>query len=558
MVYVFGTANEMRPFVPIYNGKPVTLGGYFHHDGEVNYIALDLAAFEESSQVVFHEYTHLLLRNATPSIPVWLNEGLAEYYSTYALAASGRRADIGRPVPRHVALLRERVIPIAQLIAVDQSSELYNEGERRSIFYAESWALTHYLMIEMPDGPQSINTYVAAVAGGQHHDEAFTDAFGMSPDAFDKVLRRYVMQPVFRSVAYSFAERVQVAASANEQVVSAPESEAWLGDLQRRVGRVDEAAPRIEASVKAAPGAAMPHFALALLRLSQERRDEAWPSFDRAAALAPDDFLVQFTFGARILRDRSTGVSGDAGELARARDLLARAAAINPTSSEAFAWLAYAEMVSDHRQAAARTAIARAIALAPGRLDYRLRSADISVLEGEFNEANTLLTQLAAITTDPLIAIGAKARLERVAEYQQRVVAAKARTAARAAAMNAPVDSDQPRETDDRTFTLRAVQRHEQRAYGQLTELECAKGQVRFHLRVGSRDIVSAAASMGAVALTNFGADKDFTLVCGRREPPDAVYLTWRLTTPRTENGATLVGDAIAVEFVPRGYTPRH
>jgi len=243
VVYVFGTAKEMRPFVPIYNGKPAMLGGYFHHDGEVNYIALDLAALEESSQVVFHEYTHLLLRNATPSIPVWLNEGLAEYYSTYALAANGRRADIGRPVPRHVALLRERVIPIAQLIAVDPSSELYNEGERRSIFYAESWALTHYLMIEMPDGPQSINTYVAAVAGGQHPDEAFTAAFGMSPAAFDKVLRRYVMQPVFRSLAYSFAERVQVAASANEQIVSAPESEAWLGDLQRRVGRVDEATP---------------------------------------------------------------------------------------------------------------------------------------------------------------------------------------------------------------------------------------------------------------------------------------------------------------------------
>ena len=121
-----------------------------------------------------------------------------------------------------------------------------------------------------------------------------------------------------------------------------------------------------------------------------------------------------------------------AGRFPRAVHLGARI--LRDRSSEAFAWLAYAEMVSDHRQAAARAAIARAIALAPGRLDYRLRSADISVLEGEFNEANTLLTQLAAITTDPLIAIGAKARLEQVAEYQQRVVAAKARTAARAAA----------------------------------------------------------------------------------------------------------------------------
>ena len=82
---------------------------------------------------------------------MWLNEGLAEYYSTYALAANGKRADIGRPIPRHVALLRERFLPITQLIGVERSSELYNEGDRQSIFYAEAWALTHYLMVEVAD-----------------------------------------------------------------------------------------------------------------------------------------------------------------------------------------------------------------------------------------------------------------------------------------------------------------------------------------------------------------------------------------------------------------------
>ena len=97
----------------------------------------------------------------------------------------------------------------------------------------------------------------------------------MTPAASEKVLRGYVMQPAFRSLAYTFAERVQVGPAGKEESVTAPESEAWLGDLQRRVQRVDEAAVRIEASVKAAPAAAMPHLALALLRISQERRDEA-------------------------------------------------------------------------------------------------------------------------------------------------------------------------------------------------------------------------------------------------------------------------------------------
>lgn len=50
-------------------------------------------------------------------------------------------------------------LPIAQLLAVDQSSALYNEGERRSIFYAEAWVLTHYLLLERPDGASMVNTY---------------------------------------------------------------------------------------------------------------------------------------------------------------------------------------------------------------------------------------------------------------------------------------------------------------------------------------------------------------------------------------------------------------
>ena len=569
VVFVFDGVKDMRPFVHLFNGKPVVLGGYFHHDGEVNYIALALEGFEESARIVFHEYTHLLLNNAAPSIPAWLGEGLAEYYSTYALAGSGTRADIGRPILRHIALLRERVMPIADLIEVDHSSALYNEGDRRSIFYAESWALTHYLMVE-PNGPASINAYVTAVARGQSPDQAFTAAFGMTPAAFDKVLHGYVLQPAFRSLAYSFAERVRVEAPGKEQIVPAAEAGAWLGDLQRRAGRVDEAVPRIEAAIANAPDAAMTQLALALLRIEQRRPADAWPAFDRAAALAPDDFLVQFSYGVALLRERHVENTSGSEGLARARTVLDRAAAINPDSSEAFAWLAYAEMVSDNRLTQARAAIARAIALAPGRLDYRLRSADISVLEDKLDEAQALLMQLAAVKTDAELADSAKARLERLAEHQSRVaarIAAMKAAAADAAAAptkatarrttTAPDETDPPRETETGIFQLRKVGRNEQRAFGELTQLECAGGRVRFHLRVGSRDIVATAARMEAVTLTNFGQATEFSVGCGRREPADAVYMTWRLATPRTEGGSTIVGDAIAVEFVPRGYTPR-
>jgi tetratricopeptide (TPR) repeat protein len=569
VVYVFDTSKDMLPFVPIYNGKPTSLGGYFHHDSEVNYIALDLEGFAESARIVYHEYTHLLLENATGSIPAWLNEGLAEYYSTYSLAGNGKKADIGLAVARHVAQLRERFIPLSELIAVDHSSALYNEGDRRSIFYAESWALTHYLMIEMPEGPKAINAYATAIARGQRPDDAFVTAFGMTPAAFEKTLRAYVRQMTFRAVEYTFPERIEVEAFGKEENIPVEETGAWLGDLQRRIRRVDEAAVRIEASAKAAPAAAMPNLALALLRTSQSRAAEARPAFERAAARAPDDFLVQYTYGVTLLREHhAQGAAGKSEDIDRARAVLTRAAAINPNSSEAFAWLAYAEMVSDNRLPQARAAIARAIELAPGRLDYHLRSADISVLDDKLNEATAQLTQLARVTTDTSIADAAKARLAQIDEHKSRVAARAAAMQAAAAsaaaafaeanARRGPDAPDEPREPEPepRSFRMRTVQRNEQRAYGELAQIDCAGGRVRFHLKVGSRDIVATAASMDAVTLTNFTGAKDFAIACGRREPADTVYMTWRLATPREENGSTIVGVAIAVEFVPRGYTP--
>ena len=41
-------------------------------------------------------------------------------------------------------------VPLADLLKVDHSSPLYNEGDRASDFYAESWALTHMLFNGQP------------------------------------------------------------------------------------------------------------------------------------------------------------------------------------------------------------------------------------------------------------------------------------------------------------------------------------------------------------------------------------------------------------------------
>ena len=59
----------------------------------------------------------------------------------------------------------------------------------------------------------------------------------------------------------------------------------------------------------------------------------------------------------------------------------------------------------------ARIAIGRALALEPERPDYRLRDADVAVLEGDLTRARTVLLEVMAMATDPAVAARAQERL---------------------------------------------------------------------------------------------------------------------------------------------------
>ena len=71
--------------------------------------------------VVFHEYTHLLLRRNDRVWPLWLKEGMAEIYSTFE--TTGYSAFIAEPIQRHLhTLATEPMMPLAELFSVDHDS----------------------------------------------------------------------------------------------------------------------------------------------------------------------------------------------------------------------------------------------------------------------------------------------------------------------------------------------------------------------------------------------------------------------------------------------------
>ncbi len=110
-VYLFESARSFEPYRLLPGAA-----GFFTTRPTGNLVALD-ASVDEPLQVVRHEYLHHFLENNIPGVPLWANEGLAEFYST--MTRNSREVLLGRPLPHHVQWLRAHgPMPVEKLVAL--------------------------------------------------------------------------------------------------------------------------------------------------------------------------------------------------------------------------------------------------------------------------------------------------------------------------------------------------------------------------------------------------------------------------------------------------------
>ena len=196
-VFVFKDDASFVPFKPLYKGRPGNVSGYFMGGADENFIALN--GDIDTPTVIYHEFVHSLAAQATSRLPPWVNEGLAEFYSTFQASPNGMTVDLGRPVQSHLELLQRRTLmPLSTLLAVERDSPDYNEESKQGMFYAQSWALVHYLMMakEGSRRPQ-LARYLTLLASGASIEDSFRSAFqtdyaGLERELFD-YLRQFTM-----------------------------------------------------------------------------------------------------------------------------------------------------------------------------------------------------------------------------------------------------------------------------------------------------------------------------------------------------------------------------
>lgn len=138
--------------------------------------------------VLRHEVVHHILETRYPrKLPIWLSEGLSEYYSTYERAPNGQ-VTFGRALPEQEPLNESEpwlpMRPVIENMAKYPDFRLFETetpAKAQRIYYGQSWALAHFIM-DQPEGLASIHRFVDGWSPEADSEESFEAAFGLGYD----------------------------------------------------------------------------------------------------------------------------------------------------------------------------------------------------------------------------------------------------------------------------------------------------------------------------------------------------------------------------------------
>lgn len=289
--------NTMRTMMPEFWERKglVHPSGYFIPGNDKHYavVRLDVTG-ENPYHTVYHEYVHMVLNLNFRALPLWVNEGLAEFYGNSVLG--DKEVGLGKPDSRSILRLRDqRLLPFDDLFQVTHGSPHYSEANRATIFYAESWALVHCLVLgEKRQGGQGsrLGQFLKLLQKGVDEEQAAEQVFG-DLRKLEKTIEGYLRQNAFPYV------RAPSPASTKpdefpSRVLGGAESTALLGDFHLHDHRPKDAQPLLEEALRLDPKLAAARESMGFLHFQQGNQAEAAKWFEGAVEADSRSFLAHY------------------------------------------------------------------------------------------------------------------------------------------------------------------------------------------------------------------------------------------------------------------------
>ncbi len=472
---------------------------------------------EEHFLAAAHEYTHLVVEHAGFKFPLWLNEGLADVYST--LEPQGEKTMVGKPIKGRLIELRETGwLTLPALFSVDRSSPYYNERDKMSVFYAESWLLTHMLMLSA-DYVTKFPQFLITINHGARAEDALLSVYGKDVNAVMSDLRHYMTGNTVRVSLVN----VKFEKSDLEPDVSLPdelELRLTLADVLIGVHHLDPAREALTRLASAHPDQP---------QVEETWFDLAWQSRDMKGAA--EHCERAFTLGSKNVQMLNSCMAVEYQMGGARKDLLPMlqgVADLQPGDSEIHVRLGL-ELVNEQKFGQALVQFANVKSVKPemafafysasgyaklrlgneveSRKDWEL-AKKYAKNETEVQSAERFLTVIADQTSR-------KPPNQTPAAVPREETAPVFKTDS-----SSPADESSP----DRP-SVRLKREEQQRADGVLTLIDCAGEGWRMHLKTASGELVFFIASANDILIKSAGDTDSFTFTCGTQmEKAATVY----------------------------------
>jgi tetratricopeptide (TPR) repeat protein len=560
-VMVFKDFDSYKKFAP-----PNT-SGYFQSGEDRNYIALSAVVDEANDPftTIFHEFVHLLVKNNVQNMPLWFNEGLAEYYSTFQIKEGDRKVWLGKVISNHVYTLRERkLVPLQTLFSVDHSSPLYNESEKMSLFYAESWALVHYLLLNAERKPQ-LTRFLNLLLTGESPDKAFPVAFGADYGVIEKELKAYVKRDTYPSQVATFEQKLEFDLEMQSVSLSEAEGEYYLGDLLNHGRQYEQAEKHLKKAIALDPKLAIAYASLGMLEMRRGKYDDAKGYLERASVANTGNYLIHYYY-AYVLGREAMGVGGMISEIPaplaqKLRSELHKAIELAPTFADSYRLLAQVSLITNDQLDEAILLLKRAIELVPGDQEFAFMLAQIFMRKHDLKSARETLEPIAESSATPSeLRQRAKSMLNMIDMSQETEARFKEGRAGDPSAPGMIIigpgsDGQVPSAEEAYAAALEQIlpkpKEGEVRVRGQLIKIDCGSNGVTLVMQTDGRPLSLGTTDFEGVQFTSFNPGMGGQISCGQRKPIDEVVVVYR-----TSKVAKLKveGEVLSVTFVPKDF----
>jgi Tfp pilus assembly protein PilF len=348
---------------------------------------------EHPYSVVYHEYTHLLLSKAD-WMPLWLNEGLAEFYQNTDIRE--KEVTLGQPSVDNILWLRQnRILPLPTLFAVDHNSPYYHEENKGSIFYAESWALIHYLQVkDYLEKRHRLADYADLLAKKVDPITAATTAFG-DLKKLQQELDVYVQQARFSAFGMKTSTEVDDS-KFTSQSISPSQADALRADFLAYNQRTKDARTLLEQVLREDANNVSAHETMGFLEFREGHVDEAKKWYAQAAQLDSQSYLAHYYYAAMSMQGHIS-----AEEESKVENSLRQAIKLNPSFAPSFDRLAVFLGSRNRDLQEAHMMGLSAVTLDPSNVGYRLNVANILMAMQRPKDAVVVLQNASKLAATP-------------------------------------------------------------------------------------------------------------------------------------------------------------